>query len=170
MRLNFQAAPTNMVMWNLQIKILYMLGHTDNDKDRLQHPEHQIWLALTQFQFHNIMEKILKMSGVLRSNCCETCRNIPQKTPVKEFIKKNSLTRQINKTDHRLLRLRLIDHRPNDSLNQLIMLERLDNRNMFVLQNTSTAGKTYSYTSVYYPKSVLISIKHIRRSQLYWFF
>ena len=29
------------------------------------------------------MQKIPKMSGVLRGNCCETCRNIPQKTPLK---------------------------------------------------------------------------------------
>ena len=29
---------------------LYILGHTDNDKDRLQYPGQQIWLALTQFQ------------------------------------------------------------------------------------------------------------------------
>ena len=40
----------NMVMWKLQIKIFYILGHTDNDKDRLQHAEQQIWLSLTQFQ------------------------------------------------------------------------------------------------------------------------
>ena len=46
-RLNFQTEHTNMVMWNLQIKILYILGHTDNDKDRLQHPEQQIWLRNT---------------------------------------------------------------------------------------------------------------------------
>ena len=39
-----------MVMWNLQIKILYLLGQTDNGKDRLQRPEKQIWIALTQFQ------------------------------------------------------------------------------------------------------------------------
>ena len=31
------------------------------------------------------MEKIPKMSGVLRGNCCETCRNIPQKEPMKKF-------------------------------------------------------------------------------------
>ena len=37
--LNFQTTVANMVMWNLQIKILYILGHTGNDKDRLQHPE-----------------------------------------------------------------------------------------------------------------------------------
>ena len=73
-RLNFQTAPTNMVVWNLQIKIIYRLGHTDNDKDRLQHPEQQIWLAFTQQeQIDSIMEKIPKMSGILRDNCCETC-------------------------------------------------------------------------------------------------
>ena len=33
------------------------------------------------------------MSGPLRGNYCESCRNIPQKTPIKEFTKKNSLTR-----------------------------------------------------------------------------
>ena len=63
-----------MAMWNLQIKIIYILGHTDNDKDRLQHPEQQIWLAFTQQeQIDSIMEKIPKMSGILRDNCCETC-------------------------------------------------------------------------------------------------
>ena len=36
-----------------------------------------------------------KMSGVLRGNCCETCRNIFQKTPMNGFTKKNSLTRQM---------------------------------------------------------------------------
>ena len=41
-RLNFQAAPKNMVLWNLHIKVLYILGYTDNDKDRVQHPERQI--------------------------------------------------------------------------------------------------------------------------------
>ena len=41
------------------------------------------------------MEKIPKMSGILRGNFCETCRNIPLKTPMKEFTKKNSLTRQM---------------------------------------------------------------------------
>ena len=35
------------------------------------------------------------MSNVLRSNCCETGRNIPQKTPMDEFTKKNYLTRQM---------------------------------------------------------------------------
>ena len=49
-RLNFQTALTNMVMWNLQIKIFCISGHTGNDKGRLQHPEQEIWLALTQFQ------------------------------------------------------------------------------------------------------------------------
>ena len=31
------------------------------------------------------------MSGILRGNCCETCHNIPQKTPVNGFTKKNFL-------------------------------------------------------------------------------
>ena len=52
----------------------------------------------------------------------------------------------------------------------IIIFGRLDNRNTFILQNTSTSGKTYNYTSVYYPKSLLVSIKHIQRSQLYLFF
>ena len=41
------------------------------------------------------MEKIPEMSGVLRGNCCEICHNIPQKTPMDEFTKKDSLTRQM---------------------------------------------------------------------------
>ena len=35
------------------------------------------------------------MGGVLQGNCCETCRNIHQKIPIKEFTKKNTLTRQM---------------------------------------------------------------------------
>ena len=35
------------------------------------------------------MEKTPKMSGVLRRNCCETCRNFPQKKPTKKFTRKN---------------------------------------------------------------------------------
>ena len=34
------------------------------------------------------MEKIPRMSGVLRGNCCETCLNIPQKSPINEFTEK----------------------------------------------------------------------------------
>ena len=34
----------------------------------------------------------------------------------------------------------------------LIIFERNDNRNIFILQNTNTAGKTYGYALVYYPK------------------
>ena len=41
------------------------------------------------------MEKTPKWSGILRGNCCETYRNIPQKTSTNEFTKKNSLVRQI---------------------------------------------------------------------------
>ena len=51
-----------------------------------------------------------------------------------------------------------------------IIFRRLSNRNIFMLQNTSTAGKIYNYTSVYYPKSLLVSIKHMQRRQLYLFF
>ena len=35
------------------------------------------------------------MKGVLRGNCHKTCRNIPQKNPMKEFTQKNSVTRQM---------------------------------------------------------------------------
>ena len=35
------------------------------------------------------------MSGVLQGNCYESCRNIPRKAPIKEFTKKNCLTRQM---------------------------------------------------------------------------
>ena len=48
-RLNFQTTPTNVVMWNLEIKILYILGHTDNDKERLQHPNSKSDLRLRNF-------------------------------------------------------------------------------------------------------------------------
>ena len=48
-----------------------------------------------QQQIDSAMEKIPKIKGVLRSNCCKTCRDIPRKTPMTEFTKKNSLTRQI---------------------------------------------------------------------------
>ena len=46
----------------------------------------------------------------------------------------------------------------------IIIPERCDNRNRLLLQNTSTAGKTYNFTSIYYPKSFLVSIKYIRRN------
>ena len=52
----------------------------------------------------------------------------------------------------------------------LIMFGRHGNRNIFIFQNTNAAGKTYNYTLVYYPKGLLVSIKHIRMSQLYLFF
>ena len=41
------------------------------------------------------MENIAKMGRVLRGDCCETCRNILLKISMKEFTKKNSLTRQM---------------------------------------------------------------------------
>ena len=37
----------------------------------------------------------------------------------------------------------------------IIIFERFDNRNVFILQNT--AGKTYKYTLVHYPKNLLVS-------------
>ena len=42
------------------------------------------------------MEEILKMSGVLRGNCCETCHDILQKAPMNGFTKKYSLKRQMH--------------------------------------------------------------------------
>ena len=39
-----------MVIWNLQIKSIYMIGHTENDKDKLQYLEQEILLTLAQFQ------------------------------------------------------------------------------------------------------------------------
>ena len=38
------------------------------------------------------MSEMPKLSCVLQGNCCETCRNIPKKTLMKEFTKKNSIT------------------------------------------------------------------------------
>ena len=63
-------------------------------------------------------------------------------------------------------------HRPPTQrlTESLIIFEILDNRNIFILQNTDKAGRTYkNYTSVYYPKHLMVSINHIRRSQLYVF-
>ena len=37
------------------------------------------------------MEKVQKMSRLLRDNCCETCRNIPQKTLMKDVAIKRIL-------------------------------------------------------------------------------
>ena len=38
------------------------------------------------------MEELPKISDV---TVCETCRNIPQETPIKKFTGKNSLTREM---------------------------------------------------------------------------
>ena len=38
------------------------------------------------------MVKIPEMSGVLRGNSCETCCNMPQKNPSKQFTYNNYLT------------------------------------------------------------------------------
>ena len=40
------------------------------------------------------------MIGVLRGNCCETCRNVPKNTPMKKFTKENFLTRQNAFSEH----------------------------------------------------------------------
>ena len=40
------------------------------------------------------------MRCVLQGNCCKTYHSIPQKTPMKKFAKKNSLTRQIITTSN----------------------------------------------------------------------
>ena len=49
MRVDFQTAPASLVIWNLQKKILYILGRTELDKNRSKHREQQILLSLTQF-------------------------------------------------------------------------------------------------------------------------
>ena len=51
----------------------------------------------------------------------------------------------------------------------VIIFERLDNRNIFILQNTKITEKTFNYTSVYYPKNILVSIK-IHRGVNYIYF
>ena len=45
-----------------------------------------------QQQIDSIIEKIPKMSGVFRDNCCESCRKILQKAPMKKSTEKYSLT------------------------------------------------------------------------------
>ena len=55
----------------------------------------ELGLGLGSNKIDIITEKAPKMSGVLRGNYCETCRNIPQKTRMKKFTKKNSLTKQM---------------------------------------------------------------------------
>ena len=62
---------------------------------------------------------------------------------------------------------RLPTQRPTESI---IIFGRLVNRKTLILQNTSTTGKTYSYTPAYYSKHLLVSINYIRRSQLYLVF
>ena len=47
----------------------------------------------------------------------------------------------------------------------LIIFERLDNRKMFILLNTTTAWKIYNYTSKYYLLDLCFH-KHIQMSQL----
>ena len=61
---------------------------------------------------------------------------------------------------------------PQQVTESLTLYERLDNRNILILQNTNTSGRTYNYISVYYRVyiiSLLVSIKHMQRSQSYLF-
>ena len=44
-----------------------------------------------QQQIDRMVEKIPKISSVFRDNCCETCRKIPQKTPMEKFTEINCL-------------------------------------------------------------------------------
>ena len=66
-----------MVMWNMQIEILYILGHTYNNKHRLYNIRNSKFYSRLQQQIDIIMEKVRNISDVLRGNCCENCRHIP---------------------------------------------------------------------------------------------
>ena len=71
-------------------------------------------------------------------------------------------------TDHQPL-----THRPTDPPTErfaesIIIFERLDNRNIFILKNTSTSGKIYNYASVYYTESLLVYMRHIRGSNFFF--
>ena len=57
-------------------------------------------------------------------------------------------------------------HQPKD-LRNCWKFKILDSRNIFILHNT--AGKTYYYNLVSYPKNLLVCMNLIRRSQLYLF-
>ena len=64
-------------------------------------------------------------------------------------------------------------HRPTDPPTErfaesIIIFERLDNRNIFILKNTSTSGKIYNYASVYYTESLLVYMRHIRGSNFFF--
>ena len=92
---------------------------------------------------------------------------------IKNFLDQSAQAKSLSQTFFSwvLLNSRTTDQPTTQRLAESInIIERLDNGNMFILQNTSTVGKTYNYTLVYYPKSLLVSIKHIRRNQLYLFF
>ena len=41
------------------------------------------------------MKQIPKMSRILLGNCCETCHNVPQITPMNGYARKNSLTKHM---------------------------------------------------------------------------
>ena len=73
-------------------------------------------------------------------------------------------------TDHLRTDPSTTDHQPQRLAESMITFERLDNINIFILWNKNTAVKAYNYTSVHYQKILLVSIKHVRTSQLYLFF
>ena len=52
-------------MWKLRIEILYILGHTENDKDRLQHPNRKSELRLRNFREVYLGNKQLSGSNKL---------------------------------------------------------------------------------------------------------
>ena len=59
-----------MVMTNLQTEILYILNHTDNDKDRYNIWNSK-WLVLTQFQWGLVSETVVKLVVVFLKNTYE---------------------------------------------------------------------------------------------------
>ena len=55
------------------------------------------------FKERDWTEIVPKMSGIFRGNCCKTCPNIHQKTPLNGFIMENSLTKAISERLQQLL-------------------------------------------------------------------
>ena len=62
-------------------------------------------------------------------------------------------------------------HKPTtiERTTRWVIFERSSNGNIFILQNTNAAWKTYNYTSVYYLKNLLVSIEHIGESIIFIF-
>ena len=59
------------------------------------------------------------------------------------------------------------DYRPNDSLNQYSYLKDWTIETCSFCRTQQSWENIYDYTSVYYLKSLWVSIKHIRKSQWY---